>query len=332
MNVMFSFCIPVHNGLKYLPECLNSIYQQDFTDWEVIIVDDASSDGVDEFVLHQKFFLKNKISYIRLSANNGPHLARKIAFENSSGKYIFFMDSDDKLLSKNVLSQLNEIFLKYNCDLIMFNMISDLSNNKACIPYKKYLRVNSIIKPEEILPLYAKSSDFNNIWNKVFIKKIFPCDYVNYPNFKMCEDRLLSFQLIENSKSIFVYDKSLYFYRQVPSSTTHSQIYVDVADQISFVEDFLVKKYLQHKINPSLLKKNFLKTWARLCFTSNLDKHFLLALSENTFFRQCFKDCLALRPDFLINNFLLFYKKIDLLIKFIYFRNYVLKLFNFRRK
>ena len=111
----FSIITPTFNRGHILPRAIKSVLNQTFKDWELIIVDDGSTDNTSEIV---KEFLRDKrIKYIKLERNQGVGKARNKGIELSTGKFIIPLDSDNVLLKK----ALNEIytFLKF----FLFNFL-----------------------------------------------------------------------------------------------------------------------------------------------------------------------------------------------------------------
>ena len=100
--VAISITIPIYNVSKYLPKCLNSIFGQDFKDFEVICVNDGSTDSslniLKEF---SKIYPNLKII---TQKNQGLSVARNTGMEQAQGEYIMFVDADDFLCSKSALS------------------------------------------------------------------------------------------------------------------------------------------------------------------------------------------------------------------------------------
>ncbi|MBQ5325690.1 MAG: glycosyltransferase family 2 protein, partial [Oscillospiraceae bacterium] len=93
----FTIGIPVYNTEKWLGECLNSILSQNFTDFEIICVDDGSSDKSLD-ILHTYAAKDDRIKVIS-RPNGGPATARNAALVSACGQYIFFIDSDDTMNS-----------------------------------------------------------------------------------------------------------------------------------------------------------------------------------------------------------------------------------------
>ena len=94
MNNLVSIITPTFNSAKYIAETIKSVQQQTHQNWEMIIVDDCSSDNTTDLI--KDFISKDKrIQLHQFESNSGPAVARNKAIENVSGKYITFLDADD---------------------------------------------------------------------------------------------------------------------------------------------------------------------------------------------------------------------------------------------
>ena len=92
-----SIIIPVYNVKNYLGQCLESVIQQDFIDYEIICVDDASTDNSGNILdAYEKQY--DMIQVIRHTKNRGLSAARNTGLEQATGKYVWFVDSDDIIL------------------------------------------------------------------------------------------------------------------------------------------------------------------------------------------------------------------------------------------
>lgn len=101
----FSILTPTFNHEKYIGHLIESVLSQDFTDYELIIVDDASSDNALSVI---NSYVDSKIKLIVHDFNKGINAALNTAFENSSGEYMIFCAGDD-MLEDNALSNINKI-------------------------------------------------------------------------------------------------------------------------------------------------------------------------------------------------------------------------------
>lgn len=128
----FSIVIPSYNREKFLAIALNSVLNQSFSDYEVIIVDDGSTDNTKETI---KKFCHEKIKYY-YQKNQGPAAARNLGVKKSSGKYICFLDSDDRFRKDKLLISFQEIIK--NPKFKVFHTQEIWYKNKKILPQKKY--------------------------------------------------------------------------------------------------------------------------------------------------------------------------------------------------
>lgn len=93
MNELVSIIMPSYNTGAYIKETINSVMSQTYDNWELIIVDDCSTDNTDEVV--QPFLNDQRIRYIKNEKNSGAAVSRNKALREAKGKWIAFLDSDD---------------------------------------------------------------------------------------------------------------------------------------------------------------------------------------------------------------------------------------------
>lgn len=155
-EVKVSIIIPVYNSEKYLKECIESVINQNYSDMELILVDDGSSDN--SYSICSKY--KNEYPNISLfhQKNQGVSVARNLGLKYAKGKYIFFLDSDD-LMIDNLLHSINE-YLDNNYDMLIGNMVN--WDSKKNISYIE----NDVTKvsPKELTDIY-KFCEFYAIKN-----------------------------------------------------------------------------------------------------------------------------------------------------------------------
>lgn len=125
----FSIIIPVYNVKDYLKQCLESILNQTYTDYEIIIVDDGSEDGSE--VICDEYAKNNNIMCIH-QINQGLSVARNVGIGYARGEYLLFIDSDDYLLDNQALFRLSK--KSDGCDIVTF-FWSEISDDKT----KKYI-------------------------------------------------------------------------------------------------------------------------------------------------------------------------------------------------
>lgn len=110
MNDLVSIITPSYNTADYIAETIKSIQTQTYTNWELIIVDDCSTDNTDEVV--KPFLVDERILYLKNEKNSGAAMSRNYALRKAKGKWIAFLDSDDIWLPEKLERQIN--FMKKN--------------------------------------------------------------------------------------------------------------------------------------------------------------------------------------------------------------------------
>lgn len=141
---LVSIITPTYNCAKFIGATIESVLNQTYQNFEMIIVDDASKDNTEEVV---KSFKDKRIKYIRLSKNSGPAVARNRAMEEAKGKYMAFLDSDDLWKREKLEKQIN--FIKKNKYKIIcsdYEQIDEEGNKlNKIIPCKKKINYNGIL-------------------------------------------------------------------------------------------------------------------------------------------------------------------------------------------
>jgi glycosyltransferase involved in cell wall biosynthesis len=125
----FSIVMPTFNRDYVIPRALGTLLSQDYENWELIIVDDGSTDETSSVV--ETYLEDKRIKYLKYKENKGVNYARNMAIENATGDIITFLDSDDQFLSYT-LYKANEMICKYNdYDVYSFASVSN-TGEKMC--------------------------------------------------------------------------------------------------------------------------------------------------------------------------------------------------------
>lgn len=147
---LVSIIMPAYNAEQYIAEAIESVLKQTYTNWELIIVNDCSTDATEQFA--KKYQEQDKrIKLHSLPENKGVANARNIALQNAVGRYIAFLDSDDMWLPKKLEKQLD--FMKVNNYVFTYhdyrtikavdNTLGKIFNVPINIDYKKFLKGNN---------------------------------------------------------------------------------------------------------------------------------------------------------------------------------------------
>ena len=175
MNPLLSIIVPVYNVCDFLEQCIESILKQTFTDFELIIVDDGSTDGSSELCdIMQKKDSRIKVIH---QTNGGVVSARKSGLLAAKGKYAGYVDGDDWIDSQ-MYEKMVHYMQKYGCDLVMCDFVHEnkpayFSSDEINITLDGGYYDEQAIK-EKILPTMIYSGEFYKfgihpvIWNKLY--------------------------------------------------------------------------------------------------------------------------------------------------------------------
>lgn len=136
----FSIIIPIYNGYEYIHRCLDSIINQTFTSYEVILVNDGSTDNSAELCLQYS----EKYSHITLISKNneGVSLARNTGIDYATGKYIIFVDVDDAL-RKDALQISYDKIIEKEVNTILWNFVTIVNDKERIVASSSVDKVGS---------------------------------------------------------------------------------------------------------------------------------------------------------------------------------------------
>ena len=211
----FSILIPVYNVKRYLRQCLDSVLAQSINDYEVILVNDGSSDGSD--IICEEYAKKDERIKYYSKQNEGLLLTRRYSLKKAKGDYVLFLDSDD-YWEPNLLETISRTIIEepYS-DMILFRYRRVRDNGKLIYEDKGIFPNRKIFTKENkdvFLKEFVSSSRLNSIWSKCVKRDIIDinADYTPFKD-KKGEDLLQSITLVKNATRILYLDELLYNYR-----------------------------------------------------------------------------------------------------------------------
>ena len=219
-DTLFSILVPVYNVERYISACIESVLNQSYQNFELILVDDGSTDESGK-VCDSYSISDERISVIH-QKNGGLISARRVAISHAKGDYCIFLDSDDSL-KENALIILSAYIQQYQADCIIYGM-DRVSNGKVIKKYVPEINDNLLVTDKEVLySMVFTKSDYNAIWRKAVKTCVFQgLDYSEYYHLSHGEDLLQSIEIYKYSKHVLFVKDSLYNYTVNPNSITQS--------------------------------------------------------------------------------------------------------------
>ena len=214
MSELVSIITPSYNSARFINECISSVLEQTYTNWELIIVDDASNDNSRELI-SSIAARDNRIKFVFLTKNIGVAGARNIALERSKGRYIAFLDSDDVWKKEKLTKQIG--FMQSHDISFSFSSYQPMSENGMEIfkEIKAPLKINynSFLK-NTIIGCLTVVLDKHKLGS------------VKVPNLRTSQDMALWLSIMKGGIDAYGIEQSLAYYRIVGNSNTSNKFKV----------------------------------------------------------------------------------------------------------
>lgn len=324
-NPKFSVIIPAYNSEKYISRCVLSLIDTRFDDFEIIIVDDGSSDNTYSICKE----LSNKFSNIKLihQENSGQMKARMNGVYNSKGDYICFVDSDDCVKENYFKVLATNINNNPNIDIIYFDFCYDYFKENTDL---KQLEEKQYDSTEFVSKIYA-NDHFHSLWRACYKKEIVNINIYDEILMLKCGEDFCSFLLFASkSKYVNLIKSNLYIYSSNDDSITHKMISID-----SRFDEIFKKEFFGYNIltNQFAINDLFKDKYLRLSLIHLIQILHYLYKSKINFKKKKEYSCIVLKePYFKIiakrKSLLSLYNKIYLLLfkcRFFLFLNLVEK-------
>ena len=229
-----SVITPIYNTASYLDQCIQSILAQTYTNWELLLIDDGSTDSsgaiCDKYAKHD-----TRIRIIH-QPNQGLSATRKRGIDNAKGDYIIFLDSDDYWIDNEILSKLLKIAEQYNADVVRgeYIRISGDSYEERIYSSSK-IYYNIVVDEAQFLEHIIRRDFF--IWLAMFKKSKIEHVKVN-PQRAFLEDMEFWIQTLTQPLKCVAIPEKFYGYRQNPNSITNTQNIKKTVESFSICEVF----------------------------------------------------------------------------------------------
>lgn len=171
MRKMYSIIIPAYNAAAYIEECVRSVLNQTFEDYEVIIVDDASTDATPSLVSYMAS-QHSRIKLVNHQENKGKLLARKTGIDHARGEYCLFLDADDTLTNR-ALERIDHIVAEKEYDIISFGVRilseSDVDEEHLQAAYTYFTPYQGELNGKDIFTeCFGNHTYSHNVWDKAY--------------------------------------------------------------------------------------------------------------------------------------------------------------------
>jgi teichuronic acid biosynthesis glycosyltransferase TuaG len=211
---LVSIVTPIYNAEKYLRDCIRSVQEQSYVNWELILIDDCSTDGsvsiAKEFVEGDR-----RIVLFETKQNSGAAVSRNIGIDVAKGRYLAFLDSDDMWISSKI--QLQVKFMKKNDYAFTFTGYEFADKN--CNPTGKKVAAPASIDYKQALKNHI-------IWTSTVMidLDIVSKDLISMPDVRRGQDAATWWKILRNTGKAYGINNSLSLYRRTNTSLSANKI------------------------------------------------------------------------------------------------------------
>lgn len=302
VSPLISVIVPVYNTEKYLPQCIESILAQTFTDFELLLIDDGSPDRCGEIC--EEYAQRDRRIRVFHQRNKGVSAARNLGLENVRGKYIAFVDADDYVLP----DYLKDLFDTHSNDnqnsLIIHTVIKCCSNELM----KQYDLPEAEFEKQNVYQFFNDyaGKDIGYSVAKLFDYELIRSCHVRFPEYvSLLEDLFFLFDYVQNVSSIKICNVANYIYRIGYSDTALSVAYKPLSEELCIFRIYYdyIKGFIQSSGLPS---DRFHGLWCALRIYFHRILLVLYAVKERKYCREriaCLKRLRSEYSDWIVSYF-----------------------------
>lgn len=251
-----SVIIPMFNAEKYIADCLNSIFAQTLQDFEILVVDDCSTDKSRAIVENFYLAFGDRLKLMKLSRNNGcPATPRNFALKAAKGKYVYFLDSDD-FLSETALEDFFKVAEEFNADVVhsekWFEFFDerDKSSDKPCYFKTGVFVTEPTLETFDVGERLVSFVQKKFLWwacNKLFRRQLLVDNNITFTDLNNFEDFVFVFKCLVTAKNYVRVPFVSYHYRIRNDSLSHKITYgadlmSDIIGVVKGIDSFMRDK------------------------------------------------------------------------------------------
>lgn len=243
---LLSIIVPVYNVEQYLPRCIDSILEQTFQDFELILVDDGSKDKSGEIC--DEYAKKDNRIIVIHQENKGVNAARNAGLDIATGSYITFVDSDDWIQPDSYCKSIGLMETNRDIDLLQYPEIHIKNGSETWWPGYPQERIILTDTCNMIKALIGSSPIIpGGLYGKIYHKQLWKNLRLN-ENMSFCEDMITMPKLITRCRTIIVSPQGGYYYVSREGSATHSSFTPKKCLDVSRLKMQLFESALQYDI------------------------------------------------------------------------------------
>ena len=245
MKPLLTVVIPVYNVEKYLNRCIESILLQEWKNYDILLVDDGSTDNSPQIC--EDYAKAYDIISVIHKENGGLSEARNTGISNAEGEYVYFLDSDD-WIEPNTFSDLAEVIESDQYDIISFN--PEFVKSEHDIIKSDSKRTKRLTGKEALIDMFSYGFITGFATDKIYRKALFTKNTIQFPVGKYYEDLGTNYKLFLAAKKVYATNQKYYHYLiDNPDSITQSWNEKKFRDMFGFYKEVFYSDFVRSQLN-----------------------------------------------------------------------------------
>ncbi len=266
-NPMITMIIPVYNAERTIARCIDSVLKQEYTNFELLIVDDGSTDN--SGAICDSYEEKDSRIRVIHQENSGVSASRNLALSLARGTYVQFLDSDD-WITPNAMRLLSNAALTFHCDMV----ISDFYRvSGKRVSHKGNIDEEGLLTTEEFAAYMLENpADFyyGVLWNKLYRREIIETYQLKMdPAISWCEDFMFNLEYIRHAKTFYVLPVPLYYYVNTKGSLANQGMSITQTIKMKLMVFEYYNNFYKHVLTEKDYEKNQLRVYRFLIDAAN---------------------------------------------------------------
>lgn len=226
---MISIIVPVYNVESYLPDCINSIQKSTYKNFQLILVDDGSTDS--SGAICDCYAASDSRIQVIHTPNRGVSAARNLGLDVANGEYIMFVDSDD-WISPETLEEMISLLENASANMAIcgFQIVNDIADSGNVQNYRfgnQVLLADDLVKSQTSADAWI----YTSVWAKLYTRKVF--DTIRFPEGYIYEDSAVWHRILGVCQTVALTDHVFYSYRKRFDSITTSDFSIKKTDHLA---------------------------------------------------------------------------------------------------
>ena len=245
MKPLLTVVIPVYNVEKYLKRCIDSILIQEWKNYDILLVDDGSTDNSPQIC--DDYAKAYDIISVIHKENGGLSEARNTGISNAEGEYVYFLDSDD-WIEPNTFSDLAKVIESDQYDIISFNQ--EFVKSEHDIIKSDSKRTKRLTGKEALIDMFSYGFITGFATDKIYRKALFTKNTIQFPVGKYYEDLGTNYKLFLAAKKVYATNQKYYHYLiDNPDAITQSWNEKKLRDMFEFYKEVFYSDFVRSQLN-----------------------------------------------------------------------------------